>query len=305
MNEKALLFGRSKALVGIVTTPTPEASRVDAAGVVILNAGLLHRVGPNRIHVQMARSFADQGFPVLRFDFSGIGDSRPREGASPTIVSVIEDIREALDFMQSTTGLGRFLLVGICSGADVALYAAIREPRVVGAVLIDGYYASTPGFVVRHYLLRLLSLRAWFRLLTGQSGVWSFVTNALSAPRGRESPPPADQSKDYPTIAEYREWVRSAIARGVALLLVYTEGSPSLYHYRRSLRQGMPRGRISVENFDGSDHVFTLRTSQERIVRVISRWMGTLPSEPRGAGAGSAAASGLSTDSSGNVGPSL
>jgi len=304
VNEKALLFGRSKALVGIVTTPTPEASRVDAPGVVILNAGLLHRVGPNRIHVQMARSLAEQGFPVLRFDFSGIGDSRPREGAAPTADSVVEDIREALDFMQGATGLGRFLLVGICSGADVALFAAMREPRVVGAALIDGYYASSPGFVVTHYLRRLFSLRAWFRLLTGQSGVWSFVIDALSAPRGRESPPPADRSKDYPTIAEYREWVRSAIARGVALLLVYTEGSPSLYHYRRSLRQRMPRGRISVEHFDGSDHVFTLRTSQERIVRVISSWMAALPAEPMGAGPGSAAASGLSTESSGNVGRS-
>ena len=77
MTEKALLFGEGKSLVGIVTLPA-ESSPVDRPGIVILNAGVLHRVGPNRVHVQMARALAELGFTVLRFDLSSIGDSRAR-----------------------------------------------------------------------------------------------------------------------------------------------------------------------------------------------------------------------------------
>ena len=50
MKEKAILFGDGKGLLGILTEP--QGSSADL-GVVILNSGLLHRMGPNRLHVKM------------------------------------------------------------------------------------------------------------------------------------------------------------------------------------------------------------------------------------------------------------
>jgi pimeloyl-ACP methyl ester carboxylesterase len=293
VSEKALLFGRGKSLVGIVTLPAAGRSPVDRPGILILNAGVLHRVGPNRVHVQMARALADQGFTVLRFDLSGIGDSRARDGDISLAESVIEDVREAIDFMESTMGFGRCLLVGICSGADAALFAAIQEPRVVGAVLIDGYHVSSFSFVMRLYVRKLLSPRGWFRVLSGRSGVWSVIRSA-AASRREEQREPTRRGPRYPSISEYCEWVRAIVDRGVSLLLVYTEDSPSHHNYRRLLMGQVPRWpgrkRVSVEYFDGSDHVFTLRDSQERIVRTVCRWASALPSEPQRTAPGPAGA---------------
>ncbi|MGH7928173.1 MAG: alpha/beta hydrolase, partial [Candidatus Binatia bacterium] len=75
MREEALLLGKTRSLVGILTDP-PEAKRsTRLPGIILLNAGIIHRVGPNRMHVKIARTLAPMGFVVVRFDFSGIGDS--------------------------------------------------------------------------------------------------------------------------------------------------------------------------------------------------------------------------------------
>ncbi len=75
MRERAVVFGDPPDLVGVLTEPDGVCRD---RGVIILNAGIIHRVGPNRLHVRMARALASLGFPVLRFDFSGQGDSGRR-----------------------------------------------------------------------------------------------------------------------------------------------------------------------------------------------------------------------------------
>src|SRR5205823_1145017 len=73
LREAAHLFGRGRNLVGVVTRPT--RLRADLPAVLLLNAGNIHRVGPNRIYVRAARSIAARGGLVCRFDFAGLGDS--------------------------------------------------------------------------------------------------------------------------------------------------------------------------------------------------------------------------------------
>jgi alpha/beta superfamily hydrolase len=77
MNEEAVHFGSLGSLIGIVTSAA-RRNNEDKPGVVLLNPGIVHRVGPGRIYVKIARALAEQGFTVLRFDFSGIGDSSVR-----------------------------------------------------------------------------------------------------------------------------------------------------------------------------------------------------------------------------------
>jgi hypothetical protein len=72
MNEEAVLIGGS--LVGILSRP-PAGVDPAMPGVLLLNAGRIHRVGPNRLYVAIARRLAAMGFAVCRFDLSGIGDS--------------------------------------------------------------------------------------------------------------------------------------------------------------------------------------------------------------------------------------
>src|SRR4051794_10640028 len=98
--EQAVLLGRH-SLVGILTRP-PPARQKDAPAIVILNTGIVHRVGHHRMYVSLARELATSGRTVVRFDFAGIGDSKPRnDGTSPLIAS-LSDIREVLDTLEKT-----------------------------------------------------------------------------------------------------------------------------------------------------------------------------------------------------------
>ena len=74
--------------------------------VVLFNAGLIHRMGPFRLHVHLARRLAEQGLDVFRFDMPRIGDAPA--GTHPDAESVV---REALDAVQASTGARSFIVV--------------------------------------------------------------------------------------------------------------------------------------------------------------------------------------------------
>ena len=98
MNERAVSFGPERGLLGILTQTA--AHRDGIPTVILLNAGLLHRVGPNRLSVDIARSLADLGYPCLRFDTSGVGDSELIEGGLLDIERSCQEVIEAMDALR-------------------------------------------------------------------------------------------------------------------------------------------------------------------------------------------------------------
>jgi hypothetical protein len=262
MIERAILFGKTKSLVGILTEPSTNDIGDGAPTALLLNAGMLHRVGPNRLHVKLARELAKAGILVLRFDFSGIGDSP-----------------------SSSRGKKSFILIGICSGADVAFRTACCDERVAGAIMINGFYLDdsktrklaplVQGSVQeRYYRGRLLNPKSWWRLISGKSdlrGIRVFVSNKLRGivTRGGSVAPEMDLGS---------EW-RSVTSRGAELMLVYSEGSTALDTFRltleRELRVLSSTGKLDVEILQETDHVFTLIWSQEHLIDLILRWLGS------------------------------
>src|SRR6185295_15161162 len=81
LTEEPLQFGQGGRLFGILTLPSMTARNAQELPVfVYLTAGLLHRVGPYRLHVRLARELAHMGFSSLRVDLAGTGDSPGRPG---------------------------------------------------------------------------------------------------------------------------------------------------------------------------------------------------------------------------------
>ena len=117
-SEVPVHIGEGARLSGVVTIPRegPE----DAPALVLLNAGATHRIGPNRLHVRLARRLAAAGTLVLRFDTAGVGDSETRRDGMPYVESVFVEVREALDLLAERFGVRRFVLGGICSGLSGA-----------------------------------------------------------------------------------------------------------------------------------------------------------------------------------------
>jgi len=279
VKETALLFGPGKSLVGVITDPPSETRRAERPAVVLLNAGLLHRVGPNRLYVRLARRLAASGLVVARFDLSGVGDSRPAGERSGFAERAVAETRACIDLLAATRGARRFVVGGLCSGADHALLAAGEDARIVGVALLEPVSAPSTAQVIDSYRDRLLRPTSWVRLLTGRSEAWTILARRLRArlgprPRAAARPPAPPSDEGSPG---YR--MRRFAERGGALCLVYSAGNPAHYHYRTVLRRqldGVPADRLRVEVIGETDHVFTPLASQARLIDALCDWAGTV-----------------------------
>jgi len=262
MHEQAFRFGSARHLVGVVGLPAVIEHGV---GVILLNAGMVHRVGPFRLHVELSRRLNQLGYPALRFDQSTIGDS----GASGQRVSrpeqVLADVRDAMELLKQQSDCTRFVLFGLCSGAQNAHSTAYVDARVAGALFLDGYGHRTLGQRVRHYLPRLLSWSTWRQRLTRRK--------APAAPRAAE---PAFEVEPLPPKL-VRAQLADMLQRGVKLDFIYSGGVARYFNHVRQFRECFGRLAdhpcVSVSYFKEADHTYVLTGDRRRLLEHVAQWM--------------------------------
>jgi len=277
MIERVYRFGKDGCLVGVLTEPEVEVYKEGTPIVLLMPAGRIHRVGPHRLNVTLARQLASLGFMSFRFDLGGIGDSETPRDSKPSEERAVDEIREAMNFLSRNKGVGQFVPVGLCSGADDAFRVAIVDPRIVAAVLIDGYAYRTWGFYARHYLRRsrhygqcLLNLSKWQVLF---KRVYSKVSasNHGSTVEGEADFRILPQKKTV--IVE----LKKMIERDVNLLFIYTIGLPDYYNYQDQFYDMFGsidfRGKVQYQYFGEANHIFTLASDRNRLIQSICAWM--------------------------------
>lgn len=172
ISERALVFPCSDAeLLGLLCTP----ERSSKVGLLIIVGGPQYRVGSHRQFLLLARAVAQAGFPSLRFDCRGMGDST---GEAQGFEAIAGDIGAALDaFSAACPALERIVLWGLCDAASANLLYrdATRDKRIGGMVLLNPWVRSAQTMAqtrVRHYYgQRLLAREFWLALLAGKVDV--------------------------------------------------------------------------------------------------------------------------------------
>jgi len=262
MHEQAYRFGSARHLVGIMGLPPVIDHGV---GVILLNAGMVYRIGPFRLHVDLARRLNALGYPTLRFDQSTIGDS----GAGGKLLArpeqVVADVGEAMDLLHQQTGCRRFVLFGLCSGAQNAHSVAHADPRVVGAFFLDGYGHRTLGQRLRHYLPRLMKASVWKQWLTRK--------RAASGPR---PPEPVFVVEPLPGKVVGSQ-LADMLGRGLKLDFVYSGGVSRYFNHVRQFRECFGRladhAGVSVSYFQETDHTYVLSGDRQRLLDHVAQWM--------------------------------
>lgn len=259
-------------LLGVLTDPETETG-VARHGVVLLNAGFTHHVGPQRLHVRLARRLAAVGFLALRFDVSGIGDSPRRRDGMPFAERFVIETRAAMDHLQRTRGLDRFVLFGMCWGADNAMRIAAADERVVGVVAVDFYAVTSARYLARFYLPRLLNARSWRQWLGGRSAVGQRLRELVRPRRGASD---AEDALHARSPGEVLAEIDRLSARGARLCFAYARAGGSFdqyaLHFRRRLAELEAAGTARVRVFADCDHVFTPARSQEALCRYVEDW---------------------------------
>ena len=255
-----------------------------AIGLVVLNAGVVHRVGPNRLSVYAARMLAGEGWLSARFDLSGLGDSPVRRDALPFETAAVAETRAVLSRLEAEYGVRRFVLMGLCSGAVVSFRTAVADQRVVGAVLINPQgFGSDPAWNAevlsrgraRRFLRKAFSPRSWWRALTGQSdyrlAARVAVERAAAAAGGRARVTDAGQG--------LQTGFEALKSRGVRLLLTCSAGDYAIDYLEAILGAGLRRlgpPHLQLEMLPAGDHSLTMRVSQEAFLTAVRGWSRTL-----------------------------
>ncbi|MBK8618747.1 MAG: alpha/beta hydrolase [Anaerolineales bacterium] len=97
--------------------------------ILLLNAGSVHRIGPNRNYIYITRQLLSMGFRVMRMDFLGLGDSvhpNPAKENDPYLPEALENIRDAIQYLKDTFGVQEIIPMGLCSGAYASFQTALH-----------------------------------------------------------------------------------------------------------------------------------------------------------------------------------
>ena len=310
VTEEILLFGHAEQnLVGVITDP-PEGRRdPDLPGIILLNPGLINRVGPHRLYVKLARALAEQGHVVLRFDLSGIGESRPRaeivEGAHGAVLDTID----AMSWLHWTRGVKGYVLMGHCSGGWHSLLTAYNVPYVCGVVAMD-IEAGDDGWVqydrdrvysqfYRNYYLHgaLQSTSRWWRFFTGKVDYRSIFRNVTQEIIGGAITttffrvktklarkvaiplPGDDQTKEISGAVV--SLTKHLVERGTPVLFVHSAGGAGAEfidsiaeELGSALQEG---GLVRFERLPNSDRLYTLLASQDALLKLVCAAVQAMP----------------------------
>jgi hypothetical protein len=284
-HDEVVRLGSEGQLVGIVSHPPveispapPNTTLADGRGLafIILNAGVLHRVGPHRLHVVLARRLAQAGVPSLRLDLGGIGDSIASSDAATFRESAVADTRTAMTGLTGALGSQRFVIFGVCSGADNAIATAIADDRVAGIVLID-----PPTYPTRRGQLRYLRMRVAKSGGPGALARWGMKVverqlRLVAARIGRGTVEEAsNQGREPPPVATFGAQLTTLIDRGVRIFAVYSGIHGARYNHADQLFELFPalRGRIDHAYFPTANHTFTELDAQAKLIDAVAGWM--------------------------------
>jgi pimeloyl-ACP methyl ester carboxylesterase len=174
VNERPVEFTvDGQAVRGILTTV------VDSQPVALL---FVHgwggvRGGPHNLLTHLARAAGEAGCCSLRFDLRGRGES---DGAAPAacLASMAADTVAAAECLKSDCGVCNIVIVGICSGGNIAIAVCDRVPDVRGLFMLSVYpFSDGDNFgrdvrrtvhFIKVYWDKLWRRQTWDKLVRGE-----------------------------------------------------------------------------------------------------------------------------------------
>jgi len=263
-------------------------------GIVLINSGAVHHIGPNRQWVRLARHWAAQGVAVLRLDISGIGDSPAREGAEENVVYspyATRDLALAVDYLKREHGVDDCRAGGLCSGAYHAFKAAVHGKPIAAALVINPLtYFWKEGMslhaqlaetevdeLVTRYRGGMFSRRQWSRLLRGELDL-PLIAKAIGLRLFnlvRHNVRAALRACGVPLRDDLASELKAAARHGVRLDLVFADSDPGHDLLVRSAGSEVDRrrraGSLTINFIERADHTFTSHDSRERLTRLLDR----------------------------------
>jgi exosortase A-associated hydrolase 1 len=275
VREQAIgIPGPETDMLGIVSLPASGTALQHTALVVVVG-GAQYRAGSHRQFVQIARHVAGSGFPALRFDFPGMGDSPGEplafEDTSTHIAAAITAV------FQHCAQVKKVVLFGLCDGASASLLymRSTQDPRVAGLALINPWVRSEVSLAraqVKHYYLwRLAEPAFWRKLFSGKVGLQAIkeLGNSLRTLRAKN---PAQPSFQEAMAQAWKEF-------GGPILLLLSERDLVAKEFQEHAQSDtrwtglLQRPGLSQLTIKGADHTCSSSTASRETESLVLEWL--------------------------------
>jgi len=271
MNESIVTFGRNHNLCGIVNRK--QHSRLHSPAIIILNSGLINKPGPFGLNTRLARKIAEQGFIVLRFDLSGIGDSPKHADNRDRHQQIIGDVKDAMDMLQSNYGVQTFIAMGICAGADNTHRIMSEDERLSGAIFLDGYAYPTLKYQLIKHRYHALNPLYWLK-----AGLAPFL-NIPKLFHQQQTTQQASQANLFwslPPKRQFQSDLIHAVEHNVQLLYIFS-GGEQLCLYKNQFQDSFPDinfgDQLQVDIMPDAHHLFVTEEEREELTHKIICWL--------------------------------
>jgi pimeloyl-ACP methyl ester carboxylesterase len=268
--EKILMLGSNKNILTFALSPGGRSnSGGEKPTILLLNAGLLHRIGPFRFNVDLARSLSTLGYRTIRFDVSGIGDSALHRETKSYEDRIKTDIVEIMDYFQQKNGVQEYALIGLCAGAENAHIVASEDKRVIGVVMIDGFtYPTLLYYIIELAPVFLNPIRLCRAILKRIFKPFKKIQGSTEQSRifVRTFPPRSKTAKELGEMAQ----------RDVNILNIYS-GQIAGYNYANQYHDMFKdvdfKNKMKLIYFKDADHTFSSMAERKRMMSCITDWL--------------------------------
>lgn len=233
---------------GETIAATLDPAEGDTA-LLIVSGGNELRVGAHRGMALLAASVAAAGYPVLRYDRRGIGDSTGTNGG---FLSAAPDLSAAATWLRAATGAVRIVGFGNCDAATtLALFhaqAGIDRLLLANPWVVEPTGDLPPPAAIRAtYAERLRSPAQWRRLLTGRVNFRRLTRGLVTLATNRRA--------QTGLTNRFAEGLDSGVP--VEILLASGDHTATAFLAAWQLRHLSPlRARIPLHQHDSASHSF-------------------------------------------------
>lgn len=293
ITETITQFADSR-ITAIISKPSLSRDCVKAPTIILSNSGSVHRVGPNRVYVEMARALAVSGFKVIRLDLRNLGDSVegvPNNENNPYPAESTDDISAVMDELQSQNSDQTFILAGLCSGAHNVFHTALEldhSSAIEELIMINplAFYRRPHRFVDNskvqekarnsaQYKESVLSLSKWKKLIKADVSYtyllkfivilfWSKLTFGLKSILEKFGVAPKSQlARDFIYLHDKKIKLTFFIAsKDPGKALIMEQAKLQMIRYLQS-------GQIKLHDVPEADHTFSSKVCRDLFIQLF------------------------------------
>lgn len=273
----------ASAIIGILHKP----QHYKKIGVVIVPAGgPQYRVGCARQIILWSRRLALEGYPVLRFDYRGFGDSA---GQFKGFEYIDDDIESAIKkFRAEMENLDSIVLWGECNAASSIMMYAWRDPSIKALIMQNPWVRNEAtqarAYIKHYYLIRIMQKSFWLKLAKFQFNPLKSLASLLTLWRSAKwSGQQKNNEDDFESLSSFQDKMCEGLARFNGKILLFMSGYSmigkefdELVSVSERWQAVLDQKNITRIDEPDADHTFSRVQDREKLINRALQWLNKL-----------------------------